>query len=790
MNEWTLERVQDLLQHPQRVLREEPTRSALGQRGGLEAMYSWLRTLPLGPDERRLLEALLDQPGESVANYAVRLGIHVTTYHRHMRRLHTTLVDFLNQDTLTPLAPQRLHTLPAIPTSFIGRDGEITAIEALLATGIRLLTLIGIGGAGKTRVGLQVAARLADQFTHGVVFVPLAAVLAPELVAATLLQALGGKEVAGQTVEGSLLDLVRDKHLLLLLDNFEQVSAAAPLVGRLLAQAPRLVLLVTSRSVLHIYGEQTYALPPLPTPNPADLPPLDHVAEYAAVRLFVARASAADPQFSLNASNAAAVAAICYRLDGLPLALELAAARIRMLPPTALLARLNDTPSVLAAGARDLPARQQTLRDLMDWSYHLLSAHEQRVWTRLSVWSGGWTDEAAAATLDLPPDSLELLDALTTLLDHSLIGRDPAHPERWLMLQLVREYAGSRLAESGELATVQRVHAEWLLHMAEIARPELRGAQQEQWLTRLEQEHDNFRAALRWAIDAGAAEIAVRLSGALWLFWWAHSHLSEGRRWLEQALALPAAIAPEDQVRTLNGAGALTWSQGDYAAAVEYFERCLEINAQLADARGMATTRNNLGLVAIKQADYARAVAFFDANLPIFRELDDQYSVAATLSNLGMVARYQGDYARARQLFEQSLVPRRVLANRWAIAASLTNLGVVALHQADFAAAGALYRESLAILAELGEKESIAECLEGLAGVGVGVGDPHTAIRLSSAAAALRSAIGAPLSPTDAAWYEQIIVSARTALDSATFAQAWASGQRLPLADAIKLALG
>jgi predicted ATPase len=790
MIEWNAERVQDLLQHPQRILREEPWRSWVATRGGLSGMYTQMRALPLQHDQRRVLEALIDQPGESVTSYANTLGVHVTTYYRHLRRLIEALRDFLNAEAArsTAVGP-RLRNLPAVPTSFIGRTAELTAIEALLAGGTRLLTLTGLGGTGKTRISLHVAAKLTDQWRHGVVFVALATISGAEFVRSAIVQALGIKEVSGQPLETTLLEYLHDKHLLLVLDNFEHVIDAAPLVGSLLVAAPKLTILVTSRTVLHIYGEQTFVVPPLAAPNPAHLPSLDNLHESEAIRLFVARARAADASFALSPANAQAVAEICYRLDGLPLALELAAARTRLLPPAALLARLDQRLPVLTSGARDLPQRQQTLRDMMDWSYQLLAPIERDTFMRLSVWAGGWTLEAAAALLGVAPDELNLLETLTSLLDSSLIIRQPGADSRWTMLQIVREYARMQLEESGQALDVQRRHADYMANLAEIAAPELKSAQQEQWLARLEQEHDNARAALRWALEHSASSVALRLSGALWRFWWSHSYLSEGRSWLEQALALAGEDSAADRVRVLNGTGALAWSQGDYDPATRYFEQCLALQRAIGDTRGAAMTLNNLGLVAIKRADYTQATAFFSENLPIFRALGDEYSYAATLSNLGMVARYQGEYAQARQLFEESLAPRRALANRWAIAASLTNLGIVALYQHDYAQARELYHESLAILADLGEKESIAECLEGLAGVFVAQRQPDRAARLCGAAEALRAAIGAPLSPTDQALYTTIVQSARAALDPASFEQEWLAGQQLPLEAAIGVAM-
>ncbi|HSH78927.1 MAG TPA: adenylate/guanylate cyclase domain-containing protein, partial [Herpetosiphonaceae bacterium] len=440
----------------------------------------------------------------------------------------------------------RPNNLPVQSTPLIGREQAVAALrDLLLRPGVRLVTLTGPGGTGKTRLGLQVAADLLDHFEHGVYFVNLAPISDPALVASAIAQPVAVREHGGKPLLESLKDYLRDKHLLLLLDNFEQVTAAAPLVADLLAAAPRLSVLVTSREVLHLYGEHDVAVLPLTLPDPGHPMPLERLTQYEAVRLFIERAQAARSDFAVTNENAPAVAEICYRLDGLPLAIELAAARIRLLPPQAMLQRLTSRLRLLIGGARNLPERQQTLRGAIAWSYDLLEQDEQTLFRRLAVFVGGFGLDAVEAVCNVPGDlDVDVLDAVESLVGKSLLREAAAADEPRLgMLETIREYALERLDQGGEADETRRRHAAYFLQVAEEAEPQLAGRQQIAWLNRLELEHDNLRAALRWAIDCGDAATALRLVGSLSRFWHDRGYAGEGRQWLAQALALPGATA-------------------------------------------------------------------------------------------------------------------------------------------------------------------------------------------------------------------------------------------------------
>jgi predicted ATPase/class 3 adenylate cyclase len=453
----------------------------------------------------------------------------------------------------------RLNNLPTQPTPLVGREREVSEVSDLLRRAdVRLLTLTGTGGTGKTRVALQSAAELVDEFEDGVFFVALATLTDPGLVASTLTQALGVAESGEKQPEDALREFVRERELLLLMDNFEQVLEATPLLEELQAAAPRLKVLATSRAALRLYGEREFPVPPLALPDPAYPPPPERLTQYEAVRLFVERARAVKPDFSVTNENAPAVAEICVRLDGLPLAIELAAARIRLLPPRAMLARLGSRLKLLTGGARNLPERQRTLRGAIEWSYELLTPEERTLFARLSVFAGGRTLEIIETICD-PEGELDTLDGLESLLEKSLLRQEegPGGEPRFVMLETIHEYAREKLEESGEAEEVRRRHAEHFLTLAEESYPELKGPDQLEWLERLEAEHDNMRAALSWALGRKEAEVALRLGGALWWFWWMRGHNSEGRRLLEEALAIDGRVSPEVRAMALAGVGEL-----------------------------------------------------------------------------------------------------------------------------------------------------------------------------------------------------------------------------------------
>ncbi len=724
------------------------------------------------------------------------------------------------------------HNLPVQPTPFLGREQEVASVCALLRRPeVRLVTLTGPGGIGKTRLALQVAAELADQFADGVFLVALTPVSDPEQVVPTITQTLGISEAGGQPPLVLLKTALKDKHLLLLLDNFEQVVDAAVVVAELLAACPKLKVLVTSRVVLHVQAERELAVLPLSVPNPKRLPALATLSQYEAVALFIQRAQAVKADFQVTNANAPAVAGICARLDGLPLAIELAT-RSKFFAPQALLVRLEQGLDVLSGGARDLPVRQRTLRGAMAWSYHLLPSEEQHLFRRLSVFVDSCMREAAEVVCRAAGALAgDVLDGLLSLVDKSLLRQEESAQgePRFSMLQTLREFGLETLASAGETELTRQAHAAYYLRLSEQAEPELRGTQQAMWLNRLEAEHDNFRAALGWALENGEVEIGLRLVGALWRFWMARGHFTEGRGWLERVQERSSDAAPALQAKAFTGAGSMAWSQGNFQQAMRWHQQALALYREVGDKQGIAFALNNLGTQAQYQGDYERARAFLEESLALYRELGDQWGIALVLCNLGLGEAWQGDYERARALFEEYLAISRKLKDKADIALALHNLGDVARYQGDhrramayleeclsvceelgdkrltsmtlnilglvarwqgnFARSAALHTESLALSRELGEKLCIAQSLEGLAGVYGMQKHPERAARLWGTAEALCEAIGVPMYPVDRADHAQAVAAARAQLGGEAFATAWAQGRTTPLEQVITDAL-
>jgi predicted ATPase/transcriptional regulator with XRE-family HTH domain len=693
----------------------------------------------------------------------------------------------------TPIAsPLRLAAPPVPPTPLVGREREVATSCALLRRAeTRLVTLTGPGGVGKTRLALAVAAAMAGDLRDGVAWVELAPLRDPTLVAAEVAGALGVRERGEQPLADVLRRAVVGRQLLLVLDSCEHVLPAMPLIGELLAVSPDLTVLATSRARLRLRGEQELPVGPLAVPAAGtSVPPLEGVP---AVRLFVERAQAVAPAFVLTEATAAPVAEICRRVEGLPLALELAAVRVKFLSPAALLTRLERRLPLLSGGPRDAPDRQRTMRDTIAWSHDLLTPEEQVLFRRLAVFAGGFTLEAAevvvTAGADSPGAPGTVLEDLATLLDQSLLRlHEPTAPgstgeARFAMLETVREYAMERLEASGEAATVRQAHAGFYLALLESAQDRLHGPDGPATLDRLEAEHDDLRAALTWAIEEGKGEIALKLAHACWRFWWMHSHLDQGRLWLERALALPdpGETASALRPRVLVDAGYFARIQGAYGDAVAMGEEALAAARAVGDRHTMASALFLLGLTTFDRGELEQARAHHQASLTLERALGYLHGVALELTCLGDIAVAQGNPAEAETLGEEALAIWRDRGDAWGIAWALILLGRVARARGDDARAIALLRQSLGSNARLGDKEITVRAVAELAAVACDREQFLLAARLYGGLAALRETLGAPLAPAAWAGYERALAAARSELAEAAFQSAWDAGRALPL---------
>jgi predicted ATPase/class 3 adenylate cyclase len=750
------------------------------------------------------------------------------------QRLYQLLIPGLDSDfpSLKTLEA-RATNLPIQPTALIGREQQVTeGVVLVRREGIRLVTLTGAGGTGKTRLALQVAAELVADFEDGVFFVDLAAIIDPHLFIATVAQTLSVREQPGQSLSETLKDYLRGKHLLLVLDNFEQLVDAGPAVSTLLAAAPNLNALVTSRAPLHLSGEHEYPVPPLTVPDLGEAEPPEILAANEAVQLFLARAQAVKPEFELTSENASAVAEICARLDGLPLAIELGAARVRILSPQALLGRLSERLALLTGGTRDAPARQRTLRDTIEWSYGLLGASEQRLFARLSVFLGGRTVEAAEAVCD-PAAELDaaVFDAAASLVEKSLLRQEegPAGEPRFLMLETIRDYALERLEESGEGELLRDRHAHYFVALAEEAEPEILGANQVVWLERLEAERGNFRAALGWLLERREAERALRLIGSLRRAWVARGYLSETRKWLEAGFEQSAAVQPQVEAKALYALGRVALVQGDYDQAITWLDKSARLFRELGEAEGLVFSLADLGFIATAQGrhedaerfaaeslaeaevagsertiaaalhslactkldagEYGEARTLFQQSLALRRKLGDKRNTANSLCYLGSVALLEGDYDSATALLDESLALGRELGNFLIVSAALANESLVALAAGDAERAEALCIEGLVLSYELGDKRTTVECLHVLAGVAAVQPESLRAARLSGAAESLHAAIKAPPSPAERMVGERFLRIARAAVDDQSFEASWAQGQQMGYDAAVAYAL-
>ncbi|HEX5501268.1 MAG TPA: tetratricopeptide repeat protein [Thermomicrobiales bacterium] len=707
--------------------------------------------------------------------------------------------------------------LPGHLTTLIGRERETAAVLHLLERlEVRLLTLTGPGGVGKTRLALR-AAESATRFPDGVVFVPLAALRDPALVADAIGTAVGAREAPGAAGVAALAAALAERRLLLVLDNFEQIVEAAPIVSALLLACPHLKVLVTSRTPLRLSGEQEFRVPPLEPPSPTGPADPEAILRSPAVQLFVARARAVLPEFSLTPANAAAVAAICLRLDGLPLAIELATVRLRLFPPATLLARLERGLATLAGGARDLPERQRTMRATIAWSHELLTPEERALFRRLAVFAGGWTVEAAEAVTEVRNENGELrngvpaedfsiltshfslLDALGSLLDKSMVARveEPAadgESPRFAMLETIREYAAERLAESpagpGEAVAVRQRHGAYYLAFVAGGRAALKGPAQNAWLVRLAREHDNLRAALGWAAERGDAATGLRLIREIWRFWSGHGHHDEGRRWLARFLATPdGAVDGDLRLEAYLADGYLAYRQGEFAAGRARLEEGLAL-ARAAGARAReADFLLRLGHTVSDAGDLDEAEGLYEAALALRRELPDPVELGIALGSLGRLALRRGESARGVPLLEESLAILRAIGDT--VDASVTEglLGREALDRGDHPAARHWFRASLAGYSSLGDRQGIVTCLAGFAALAVATGRPARALRLAGAVDRARAAAGMYVAPF---WQERLVLAvaaARVELATDDAAGAWAAGRALALECAVAEAL-